>query len=287
MSQPFLATSIALLGGYLFVKWSPYRRFRAESMRSDRYALHIAGWSFALYAGSAVLLGLHSNFLLMEDFGTTKLGEGLPAAALVSVILAIPAAWVDSFVLALAHDAGHLSALPRSIPARCRAAAMHKYMERSADAATRTLYRATVQRKRIMVTLKSGKVYVGEPKTTTPEVNETPQTLRIIPFASGYRDPVTKKVTLGTQYMTLAPLLRPDASQKLSDFQVSSRLRPDDPLAASLCTIEGGSGAATVDVEDLGVVLFWREIESLMLFDENIYAAFNPAASSPKIGTQN
>ena len=51
--------SFTLFAGYLFTWLSPYRRFQAENLRSDRYAYHVLGVSLALYlVGVAIAVGI-------------------------------------------------------------------------------------------------------------------------------------------------------------------------------------------------------------------------------------
>jgi hypothetical protein len=48
-ARSVFSASIALLAGYAFIRVSYYRRFSAEHLKTDRFALHILGYSSVFY----------------------------------------------------------------------------------------------------------------------------------------------------------------------------------------------------------------------------------------------
>jgi hypothetical protein len=57
-----LGASVPLLAGYLFLRMSPYRRYRAEHLRTDRFALHVFEFSVVCYAVGV----LTASFILAQ-----------------------------------------------------------------------------------------------------------------------------------------------------------------------------------------------------------------------------
>ena len=113
-----------------------------------------------------------------------------------------------------------------------------------------------------MVTLKSHKVYVGKPYLLLwDDPTQVLTFIKILPSKSGYRDPATKKVTLPTRYDELA--------ERLVEINFASGLQKKDvtdPLSSDILglTDESGEIVAQIDIEDLGVVIAWAEVESLI-----------------------
>jgi hypothetical protein len=84
---------------------------------------------------------------------------------------------------------------------------------------------------------------------------------------SGYRNPDTHKVELPTKYL--------DVYQMMALRQKEEPTNPDDPLAQDIADLACPDGSNVVtDMQDIGVVVLWSEIQSLSLYDENIYRAF-------------
>jgi hypothetical protein len=155
-----------------------------------------------------------------------------------------------------------------------RVAAAARFVRKNSDAAMRTIYRAYNLGRRVMVTLKSRKVYVGEPAFPNIDPTRTLESLRLLIFASGYRDKDSLKVTLDTYYGGLSSKLEEVPVAELPD----QKFEKDDPLAQDYLYLRKNEDERVmVDVEDLGIVIKWNEIETLMMFDENIYAAYAPA----------
>jgi len=59
-----------------------------------------------------------------------------------------------------------------------------------------------------------------------------------------------------------------------------------DPLAIEYVDLKCKDGALVeVDMQDMGVVILWSEVQSLTLYDDNIYRAFQDAGPAKKTGT--
>jgi hypothetical protein len=86
-----------------------------------------------------------------------------------------------------------------------RIAAVARFVRKSNDSALRAIFRATILKKPLMVTLKSHKVYVGKPYLLLwDDPTQVLTFIKILPIKSGYRDPDTKKVSLPTRFNYLS-----------------------------------------------------------------------------------
>jgi hypothetical protein len=159
-----------------------------------------------------------------------------------------------------------------------RKAAVARFVHKSRDSALRAIFRAIVLKKPLMVTLKSHKVYVGKPYDLLwDDPTQALTFMKILPSKSGYRDPDTKKVTLQTRYDDLL-------TERLVEYvDGTPKKKPPvtDPLASDILGLTNASGEviADVDIADMGVVISWAEVESLTIFDENLYNAFQTQQS--------
>jgi hypothetical protein len=265
---------VALLAGYIFLRTSPYRKYRAEHLRSDRFALHVLVYSIGLYTlGATASSAISRNFgggiaerllAYAEDY------SGVKATVILSVVFAPIVALADNLrILFLMRKDAAVTPynLWRNPMTKIRFAAAARYVLKCNDAATKTLYRATFGRKPLMLTLKSGKVYVGQPTAEMRDPSLLAGSIRLIPIASGYRDTSTHKVTFTTPYKDMTRRMRPIASEQ--------QARRDDPLGVDLAELKiSDKENVEIDMQDIGVVVFWSEVQSLTIFNEDLYRAF-------------
>lgn len=131
--------------------------------------------------------------------------------------------------------------------------------------------------KPVLVTLKSHKVYVGGVYASIDEPSREFTFVKILPIRSGYRHHETKKVTFSTNYGTLLESATDPPSPMFGEAGVSPLLESD---IAQLRT-QGTAQSHLIDLNDLGIVISWKDIESLTIFDEVIYKAFQQQATEP------
>jgi hypothetical protein len=128
-----------------------------------------------------------------------------------------------------------------------------------------------------MVTLKSGKVYVGKSAETIADPSVRAQSLKIIPFHSGYRNEKTHKVELPTDYQRIYEMMQRKPEEEEEPVNLS------DPLAVENVDLKCTDGTLVeVDMQDMGVVILWSEVQSLTLYDDNIYRAFQETGPAKK-----
>jgi len=141
---------------------------------------------------------------------------------------------------------------------RMRFAASAKYITQSSNAALQTWYRASVLKKPILLTLKSRKVYVGTPYASLEDPSRDFTFIKILPIRSGYRDADTKKITFFVDYKSLV-----DSAMDIENG------------AEDYVRLPSADGEPTiVDLNDMGIVITWKDIEILTIFDEAIYEEF-------------
>jgi hypothetical protein len=266
--------SLTLFAGYLFIWLSPYRRFQAENLRPDRYAYHLLGFSLALYlAGVAIAVWIGFD---VEDGPMSYVAHNvaqythIQAPVIIAIVLALILAGLDSLCTAfvMRRDPA-LQLVDWTQPfARMRLAAVARSIRKSDDSVLRLLWRATIYGTPLMVTLKSGKVYVGKSAETISDPSVRSQSLKIVPFHSGYRNE-THKVELPTDYQRIYEMMQRKPEEEEEPVNLS------DPLAVENVDLNCKDGTLVeVDMQDMGVVILWSEVQSLTLYDDNIYRTF-------------
>jgi hypothetical protein len=274
--------SVTLFAGYLFLRMSPYRRFKAEHLRTDRFALHVFGLALISYGISVVIASVIDRKFPGTSVQTFlhKLADSyahVEVQVVVTVVLAPMLGVLDSLIITyrMRRDPAVVERSWKKLITKIRAAAVARFILTCDDAAIRLLHRATIFRKPLMLTLKSGKVYVGQPVGGIGDPSVRAHSIKIIPLVSGYRDPDTHKVELPTKYR--------DVYQMMVLRQKEEPTNPDDPLAKDIADLACRDGSSVVtDMQDIGVVVLWSEVQSLSLYDENIYRAFQVTPPAEK-----
>lgn len=139
---------------------------------------------------------------------------------------------------------------------RLKLSALHRISSESGDPKFQTVWRALVLAKLIMVTLKSGKVYIGSVSASL-DPTENAQWLKIIPIASGFRDKESHSYIPTTDYRSLFDELA-CANLKYSPASKSE-----------------SNGSLMVDLLDLGMVISWSEVVSLTIYDPGLEQYFS------------
>jgi hypothetical protein len=277
------SASLALVAGYAFIRLSYYRRFSAECLRADRFALHILGYSFFLF----VLGDVAATFIpywtprRLQSAEADLAAIGIKHPVINAIFFGMAAAVCDNIRVRLLMRKNVALLSGKSFVERIRIAAVARFVGKSNDSALRVMFRATIFKKPVMVTLQSGKVYVGKPFLSLWEDPTQALTfIKILPSKSGYRDPVTKKVTLGTRYDELLNerLVEIDEGIPRDDAKDAT-----DPLTSDVLGLINAHDeiVAHVDIEDMGVVISWSQLESLTIYDEDLYIAFQAQDPPP------
>jgi hypothetical protein len=278
-AKQLFGAGFPLLSGYIFTRVSYYRRFKAEFMRTDHFAFYLLGYALAFYLAGAVAAGLMPDWTFPGFAGVREglehIGFNAPVAN--SIVVSIVWAWWCNARILWRVGPPPVPPDASSPRGKFRMAALELFVRESSDANLRLLFRAAMLRKLIMVTLKSSKVYVGQPLIPDFEPSVRLASIRLLPLASGYRNEA-KRVIFTTHY--------DDIDERLADPDVvnDEPLRDrQDPLRVDMASLSVAGQSVPVDVEDFGIVVPWSEVESATIFDANIYNAFqsNPAETNP------
>lgn len=282
-----VAASLWLLAAYAYVRLSYYRRFRVEHLERDRFALHLVAFSATFYILGQVLALQVPDYAFPEHlrpFRQNLASIGITTPVLSSILIGILFACIENVVVAarMWRDAARIDNRWWRIRTRCRLAAVSLFIRRSDDATLKTIFRAAVLKKSLMVTLKSHKVYVGKPYfPLLDDPTGDLRSLKLLVALSGCRDKDTKVVNLLTDYGVLKNRIVELESAEVSDNGGNDDLlRADDVILLG----EDGEPAALIDLEDLGTVIAWSEIESVKIFDRQIYEVFRQHQTSSQPG---
>jgi hypothetical protein len=265
--------SVILFGGYLFLRTSYYRHFLTEHLRADRFAFHLLGYALLSYFISVVVVSIIArqfpDSLVREALATASEYTHLESPVVCTLFIASILGIADSLLtLFLMRRNPSLTKTPwlRQPLRILRAAAQARFIRNCDDHTIRLLHRAHCFRKPVMVTMRNRKVYVGELLGIgNPSV--TPKSIKIFPRFSGYRKRVTQKVELPTDYEKIYA--------KVGLRNEGEPANPDDPLSKDLGDLVLDSGKKVeVDIQDMGIVILWSQIQTLSLYDKSIYQAF-------------
>lgn len=276
LTHTALSVTVALFAGYLFFRISYLTRFSLEHLRTDRLALHLFGYAAAFVMGGAFVAQIVPNLTprVLYGFQDSIAFLGFSSTSINAIGLAIIVALGHNFCVLFYMRKDPAVLITRldpykSLRARMRIAGIALYVRRSEDPMLRTLFRAAVLQKLIMVTLKNDKVYVG--KLLVPAAGDPTQpitAIKIFPLASGARNKRTKKVTLSTAYSEfLGQLSKPPISPAHYDSS--------DPFLSIEAVLKfSPTEVQRIDSEDLGIIVMWNQVHSLTIFDRHVYRWF-------------
>lgn len=112
------------------------------------------------------------------------------------------------------------------------------------------VYKAVVEEKPVLLSMQSGKVYVGR-VSNLPNPEKTREWISIFPLVSGYRYPKTKKVIFTTEYLKVYESYENEDGSRFQDMDRS---------------------------EDFYISLPMQRIDSINIFDPEAYQMFNKGA---------
>ena len=175
-------TLVALASGYLFTTRFHLTSYQAERHSGYHLLFQSACWGIALLAVSQILLVGGARVWpkpasIVRWMNADLDGSGPFALAFLLSILIPP--------------------LFNRLYSRERAA--RRVIGRQGSELEKLLYDSQASLFPVSISLKNEKVYIGWP-VYTPDPRHRLQDIRILPAASGYRDPTTKELTIRTEY---------------------------------------------------------------------------------------
>lgn len=275
---------LPLTASFLLLYLSFPRRFRVHRLSPAYYPIYLLALAAGLYF-LCILGSLAISKLWCHSFSwpeqcvppawrqlTEELPESFRPLPLMTVVIALLIATFENLITLSTKDfssvrsALRLPPLWRAPLLNIRAAAVAKFMADCNDSRLATVYRAQILAKPLLITLSSRKVYVGIPSAALdPTVDH--QFLKILPVASGYRDDKDGTVKLTTFYDEISGALQ-------------TAPKTSEPLAVSASEIMMGNHPIVIDTNDIGTLIAWEEVESLFIWDPNLYRLFAASAKS-------
>lgn len=231
--MPFNLLLLPLLGGFVFItKWN---RTRWHAIRADKERL-------LLYASLAGLLHLSLAFLISSIPPFIPCVSGLPCLPL-AWKKHVPFEYSGISCLAFLLGAGSWPLLNLYWK---QEAESDRIIRDEGGPLEQLLDSALQQEKRVMITLKGGKVYIGRiGKSFRPEQRD--QSILILPVKSGYREKDKQRLVITTPYETAYENIKAD--------------NPDTYLDI---------------IRDFGVVIPIGEITSLSIYNEEVHLKYFP-----------
>lgn len=223
-----------MLGG--FVVLSLCNRFKFKSVRLDGYRLllhsSLAGLFLLAFAETLVLL-LRSSLISFDVAFHHALPYQGSGVATLAFFLSFPICFIANLIYKVENE-------------------IDRVIDAKGDPLELILRKSLTETKPVLISVKSGKVYVGlVTYNSSPAVSV--ESMKIFPVRSGYRDVNTKTVEFTTDY---------DA--------VLNKILADD------------STVAGVDLSDFEIVIPFREIESMTVFDPTVYNLFSNLREASK-----
>jgi hypothetical protein len=185
--MPFNLLLLPLLGGYIFAR--QYYRSRYSALRSENYKLlfFTAQYGLLFLAIAAIVRAV---WTLLRHF--------IPSLIIVNNAwhFVFPFDYSGTAVLAFLLGATSWKLVNRRLSSHEE---LDKAIRRKGDPLEVLLKDALRDNLPILLTIKSGKVYVGTISTNFNPSNDV-QSIKIVPILSGYRDPKDQTVTFTTDY---------------------------------------------------------------------------------------
>ncbi len=240
--MPWNLLVLPFIGGYLLVHGIPSLRYYCR--RTDARRLTFLAASFGLLLLIVAVVAQESWRIFSPDsysyFATTW--RGVPS---VHFRYAAPSIAAMCFGVGIAA-AGQLLDKNKAVI---------KAITRKADPFESLLLRSIHENKTIAITMSSGKVYVGY-VFVQPDPGKTQEHISLIPRISGYREPVSKRITFTTDYI-------PAQSGRLHE----AFARNFSPQSKQMQT----AAFVRQAMMDFELVVPTCEIQAVTIFDQDIY----------------
>lgn len=258
MDELLKQTLLPLLGGFLFVIFNWRARFVA--LRSSGEKL------FLICAVVGVVLAVLSRLLVFSFVWSVRSywGDG--------IVHDVRSAWAAAAFFPPTHFLAFclgpvLALLLNQLPKWRRDAALDWAIERVSDRLEQMLENSRKGKKLLLLTLRSGRVYVGVVKSLASTLMGLRHVV-IIPFLSGYRRPLDStthagRVEFSTYYSELVEIL---LQLDIQDIEEGDEVR---------VLADDGERQCEVNVLDMGVLFGKDDIETVSYFDVSVYAFLN------------
>jgi hypothetical protein len=201
--MPFNLLLLPLLGGYIFAR--KYYLTRYSALRSENYRLLFlaAQWGLIFLAMAAMIRAIG---MLLQSF--------IPSLTVVNKVwhFIFPFDYSGTAALALLLGATSWRLLNRRLSSEIE---VDRSIREKGDPLEVLLKDAMRDARPVLLTIKSGKVYVGQVIANFNPAHDV-QSVKLLPIFSGYRDPKNQEVTFTTDYTGLLTEIH-DHSPEVTD----------------------------------------------------------------------
>jgi hypothetical protein len=240
--MPFNVLLLPLLGGFIFVRYwnrTKYHAIRADNQRILLLAATAGVIALGLAFSIKVLLGLafpcvdYPRFpcvpVVWYRFIPFPYSAASVLAFLLGALLWMPLnkgviTWVEDIFKTSSWSPLILAAKKASRSGWDTPEEIDRVIYEDGDPMDVLLRRAEKAPKTILVTLKSGKVYIGFVTSTNPPSAPT-RSIGIVPTKSGHRHPETKEVTYDVYYSDALSRIDSDIELGLAELKDTGRRR--------------------------------------------------------------
>lgn len=214
---------VPVLGGFLFVKYSHYTRYRA--LRDNGYIILFKSAVIGLFFYGLAFI-IWRTFLVLDLVSVQlliNLHKFWGEAEVIPVVLSLLLLGFLFIVVNLIYTKEDIK---------------RKVILQDDDALEVLILKAYDEEKYIQITLDTGKVYVGNVTDTYFRINDEIQSIQLSPLSSGYRDNLTQELILTTYYGLVYAQIAENPNSfdvNISDFSITIRynhiisISPFDP----------------------------------------------------------
>ncbi|WP_435101904.1 hypothetical protein [Arhodomonas sp. AD133] len=234
--MPWNVLLLPLLGGYFFAVQHPVIAYRTERLSRERLLLESALYGLAL---------------VVIAYAVTRVGIAVAPALAAAWKSAAPWPYSGTTVGALLLGVGGGAVVRRALSAERIEAGVEKWLNRTGNELERLLYRSATRAVPIMVTLRNGKVYVGDVIWVPTHVREAGAYFVLVPLMSGYRRNPELTVEFTTFYDEAVEALLEQAADERERAHMEAR------------------------VAELGHVIPADEVVTASVFDPSLYGGFH------------
>jgi len=238
--MPFNLLLLPLLGGFIFFSHWDQTAFFAKRQDKERLLLYSSLWGLLFLAISFLLSTLipYSHILsaIRHWWAYHTPAIQFSGISICALLLGVVAQWA-------------LNKLDRTLNDQYEGAmAILEY----GSQLEKLLYRALKDEKRVMVTLKNGKVYIG--RVTISVAPQEDDYFLLLPIKSGYRESEKQRLVITTHY--------DEAYENIYDNE------PEDYIDI---------------ISDFGVVIPISEVLTAALYREDVHAKYFPGEQTLKL----
>ena len=239
--MPFNLLLLPLLGGFVFFSHYYRTAYTAKRQDKERLLLYSSLWGLLFLAASLIASTVVPYFPVLVNLRHWWAYNTPP----------IEYSGISSFAFVLAMlTLGVLNLWNWLRSSKPEKAVAERVILTQGSQLEKLLYRSLIQGKRVMITLKNGKVYIG--RVTISLTPEEDKDFLLLPIKSGYREGDKQRLVLTTHY-----------DEAYTEIQANE---PDNYIEV---------------ISDFGVVIPISEVLTASLYREDVHSKYFPHSDRP------